>query len=246
MLKQDATCLFVGKRGSGKSTAMKSILYEHRRIPSGICMSATESANAFWSSCIPSTYIFHEYKADYVQNLISRQKKIKKKTKKTQPAFIILEDVIYNTKLCNDSTVREVFMNGRHFGLLTMFSIQYAMLVPPHIRSNTDVVFIFRETLLANQERIFKQFGGLFPSFKCFQEVLKNCTENYECLVIDQTGARSNRLEDSVFWYRASIPPPFKVGSVQYWSYHIMNARDSDSSSEEDDADTVVRVRKVK
>lgn len=247
MLPDNATVLFIGKRGSGKSTCMKSILYDKRYVKSGICMSATESANSFWSECIPSTFIFDEYRGEYVQNLIKRQKRQKKKTGEIDPAFIIFEDVIYDTKMCRENTVREVFMNGRHFGLLTLFSIQYALLVPPYIRSNTDVIFIFRESLLANQERLYAQFGGLFSTFKMFQEVLKACTEQYECLVINQTGAVTNKVEDCVFWYKAGIPPPFKAGSVPFWQYHIMNHRDDDSEESDDDMGQArtFRVRKV-
>lgn len=246
MMPPNATVLFIGKRGSGKSTCMKSILHDFRRMECGICMSATESANSFWSECIPSTYIYDEFKPDYVKALISRQKKKKEQTGKVNPAFLIFEDVIYDSKLCRDSTVREVFMNGRHFGLFTLFSIQYALLVPPYIRSNTDVVFIFRETLLANQERLFKQFGGLFKTFKMFQEVLNACTENYECLVIDQTSSNSNRVEDNIFWYKADIPPPFRAGSLSFWQYHIMNSRGKNEQTiGDDDPNTLIHVRKV-
>jgi hypothetical protein len=43
-------------------------------------------------------------------------------------------------------------------------------------------------------------------------------TENYECLVINNN-AKSNKIQDMVFWYKAQEHPPFKLGSKEYWEY---------------------------
>jgi len=45
------------------------------------------------------------------------------------------------------------------------------------------------------------------------------CTENYECLVLDNT-VKSNKIQDCVFWYKATIRKGFKVGSPQLWAMH--------------------------
>ena len=42
----------------------------------------------------------------------------------------------------------------------------------------------------------------MFPSFEMFCQVMDQCTENYECLVINNN-AKSNKLTDQVFWYKA-------------------------------------------
>ena len=39
-----------------------------------------------------------------------------------------------------------------------------------------------------------------------FFQVMDQCTENYECLVINNN-AKSNKLEDQVFWYKAEKRP---------------------------------------
>jgi hypothetical protein len=51
----------------------------------------------------------------------------------------------------------------------------------------------------------------MFPTFESFCGVLDACTDNYECLVIDNA-TRSNNLEDLVFWYKASPHDAFVVG----------------------------------
>jgi hypothetical protein len=52
-----------------------------------------------------------------------------------------------------------------------------------------------------------------------FFQVMDSCTENYECLVLDNTGT-SNKIEDNVFWYKAPVRKNFRLGSDAMWNYH--------------------------
>jgi hypothetical protein len=52
-----------------------------------------------------------------------------------------------------------------------------------------------------------------------FNKVMDACTENYECIVLDNT-SKSNKIEDCVFWYKARLHKNFKVGAPEYWQAH--------------------------
>ena len=52
-----------------------------------------------------------------------------------------------------------------------------------------------------------------------FCKVMDACTENYECLVLDNT-VKSNKIQDCVFWYKATLRKNFRVGSPQLWTMH--------------------------
>jgi hypothetical protein len=69
---------------------------------------------------------------------------------------------------------------------------------------------------------LYKHFFGIFPTFDSFNEVMNQCTENYECLVLDNT-SKSNKIEDVVFWYKAKIGRKFKMGSPALWDHHRRN-----------------------
>jgi hypothetical protein len=45
---------------------------------------------------------------------------------------------------------------------------------------------------------------------------MDQCTENYECLVIDNN-VKSNQLQEQIFWYRAENHKDFKLGSKEFW-----------------------------
>jgi len=65
----------------------------------------------------------------------------------------------------------------------------------PMIRTNVDYVFALRDNVRQNRENLYKAFFGVFPSFDTFCQVMDSCTENYECLVLDNT-SKSNRIQD--------------------------------------------------
>jgi hypothetical protein len=69
----------------------------------------------------------------------------------------------------------------------------------------------------------------MFPTFEVFSQVMDQCTENFECLVIDNT-SNSNKLEDCVFWYKGDIHENFKLGSNQFW---VNNDYQDESSDDE-------------
>ena len=97
--------------------------------------------------------------------------------------------------------------------------MQYCMDLPPALRANVDYVFILRENIIQNREKLYKSFFGIFPTFDMFNKVMDACTENYECIVLDNT-SKSNKIEDCVFWYKAKMHKNFKVGAPEYWAEH--------------------------
>ena len=97
--------------------------------------------------------------------------------------------------------------------------MQYCMDLTPDLRANVDYVFILRENVIQNREKLYKSFFGIFPTFQMFNQVMDSCTENYECLVLDNT-SKSNKIQDCVFWYKATVRKNFRIGSDALWQYH--------------------------
>ena len=69
-----------------------------------------------------------------------------------------------------------------------------------------------------DQEKLYKNFFGIFPHFSVFQDVLNACTEGYDCLVLDNT-SKSNNIQDCVYWYRAKPDRKFKIGSKEILNF---------------------------
>ena len=72
----------------------------------------------------------------------------------------------------------------------------------------------------------------MFPTFESFCQVMDQCTENFECLVINNN-AKSNKLHDQIFWYKAQQHGPFKWGAKEFWEM----SKDIHSDEEEEQYD---------
>lgn len=218
-MADDKVCVFIGKRNTGKSTLVTDILYHKKHLPVGIVMSATEDGNHHYKQFVPDLFIYGDYDKEAIERVLARQRTLVGSGKTTSGAFMLLDDCMYDKKFMKDTCIRQCFMNGRHWKIFFMLTMQYCMDLTPDLRANVDYVFILRENIIQNREKLYKAFFGIFPTFDMFNKVMTACTENYECLVLDNT-SKSNRIEDCVFWYKASLRKGFRVGSPAIWNIH--------------------------
>lgn len=230
--------VLIGRRDTGKSYLVRDLLYYHQDIPIGTVISGTEAGNGFYSSHVPKLFIHDEYNTAIIENILKRQKMVLKEVKKHMThykkcnidprAFVILDDCLYDNTWTKDKMMRLLFMNGRHWKIMLIITMQYPLGVPPNLRTNIDYVFILREPYLTNRKRIWENYAGMFPTFESFCQVMDQCTENFECLVINNN-AKSNKLVDQIFWYKAENHPDFKLGSKEFWDVSKgLNSDDED------------------
>jgi hypothetical protein len=218
--------VLIGKRDTGKSFLVRDLLYYHQDIPVGSVISGTEEGNGFYCKMVPRVFIHNEYNTVIIENILKRQRTILKQIKKEMEtykrttidprAFVILDDCLYDNTWARDKMMRLLFMNGRHWKIMLVITMQYPLGIPPTLRTNIDYVFILRENYIANRRRIYDNYAGMFPTFESFCQVMDQCTENYECLVINNN-VKSNKLQDQVFWYKADNHNDFKLGSKEFW-----------------------------
>ena len=218
--------VLIGRRDTGKSFLVRDLLFHHRNIPLGTVISGTEAGNGFYSNHVPKLFIHEEYNTAIIENILKRQKQVLKQVKKEEQtfkksnidprAFVILDDCLYDNTWAKDKLMRLLFMNGRHWKIMLVITMQYPLGIPPNLRTNIDYVFILREPYITNRKRIYENYAGMFPTFESFCQVMDQCTENYECLVINNN-SNSNKLHDQIFWYKASPHKDFKLGSKEFW-----------------------------
>uniref|UniRef100_A0A6C0ETZ4 Uncharacterized protein n=1 Tax=viral metagenome TaxID=1070528 RepID=A0A6C0ETZ4_9ZZZZ len=234
--------VFIGKRGCGKSYLVRDLLYYHQDIPIGVVIAGTEEGNGFYGKMVPKLFIHNEYNTAIIENILKRQKSVLRQIRKEMETykrstidprtFVILDDCLYDASWTKDKMMRLLFMNGRHWKIMLIITMQYPLGVPPNLRTNIDYVFILREPYIANRKRIFDNYAGMFPTFESFCQVMDQCTENFECLVINNT-SKSNKITDQVFWYKADSHNDFKLGSKEFWDL----SKDIQSDEEEEKYD---------
>jgi hypothetical protein len=218
--------VLIGKRDTGKSFLVRDLLFYQQEIPIGTVISGTEEGNGFYAKMVPKLFVHNEYNTAIIENILKRQRTVLKQIKKEMEtykrstidprAFVILDDCLYDATWTRDKMMRLLFMNGRHWKVMLVITMQYPLGIPPTLRTNIDYVFILRENYIANRKRIYENYAGMFPTFESFCQVMDQCTENYECLVINNN-SKSNKLHDQVFWYKADSHGDFRLGSKEFW-----------------------------
>lgn len=260
-IQQDAVCVFIGRRRTGKSTLVRDLLYNHQDMPLGTVISGTEESNSFYSKMIPPLFIHGEYNPLILANFVKRQKMIMAKIMEEQAAgqmksrydprsLMILDDCMYDESWTHDKNIRYLFMNGRWLKVFFLITMQYPLGIQPALRTNVDYVFILREPYLSNRKRIFDNYGSAFPSFEFFCQIMDQCTQNFECLVLDNT-SQSNKLEDIIYWYKAEFHGDFRIGAPEFWAHSAAHMRNKEGNNEYDPSAArklkgpAIQVRKV-
>ena len=240
--------VLIGRQDNGKSFLVRDLIYYHQDIPIGTVILGTEAGNGFYGKHVPKLFIHDEYNTAIIENILKRQKTVLKQVKKEieyykkttidPRTFVILDDCLYDSAWAKDKMMRLLFMNGRHWKIMLIITMQYPLGIPPNLRTNIDYVFILREPYITNRKRIYENYAGMFPTFESFCQIMDQCTENYECLVINNN-AKTNKLQEQIFWYKAESRGDFKLGSKEFWDI----SKDL-ASDDEDEAYNPQAIRK--
>jgi hypothetical protein len=260
VIKADSVLCFIGKRCSGKSYLLRDILSYHESLKAGIVISPTEQANQFFQKFIPNFLIYDEFQGDIVKKFLDRQIKITKQandqikkygTSDIDPrAFLILDDCLYDRAWPTDKSIRSIFMNGRHYKIFFLLTMQYCLGLPPILRANIDYVFIFKNNMIKEREKLYNHYAGMFNDFGTFCKVMDHCTTDFSCLVIDNK-TQSNKLEDQVKWYKAKDVEDLRLCSPELWNLCAMENEkrenklfyDEDEEDNEPDYDPSVFIK---
>jgi hypothetical protein len=201
---QGVTCVLIGKRNTGKTWLVRDFLYQVRDAAHADVFVSYEEKAFEYTQTIPAEGVHVEgVTAKNIQAIVNRQ------NAKKERAVVVLEDCFHTHH--QSRIISPIVCNGRHLALSAFIIMHYPLSLGRTAKRNVDYVFISRNPIVNERRELYKQYGGMFPTFESFCGVLDACTDNYECLVIDNA-TRSNNLEDLVFWYKASPHDAFVVG----------------------------------
>lgn len=225
-IKDGRIICLCGRRGTGKSQVMKSLMYHLRgRLDFGVAMTPTEDSMDMFREHIPDSWIYPEYSQLKLEQMLRIQRKCQREKKAAKHLFVFMDDCMYDKRVLRSTAMRDLFMNGRHLKMTLCFAVQYLMDMGPDLRSQVDYVICTREMIISNKVKLWKYFFGMFEKYEDFSKVLDKCTENFSTLVMDST-AKSSSIEDCIFWYRADMDTPsFRLGGDAFWRLSAQHAK---------------------
>jgi hypothetical protein len=228
LLRRAFCAVICAKRASGKSYLLKDLVFHlHNTNYPRLCVySGTDGASGFYADFIPGIFIHSPFTTESFSQIWQTQKQLimREKLGQLDPGTdtrlcVIMDDCGFERKTLSHPALKELFFNGRHFNVSLILTVQYAVDLPPALRSNVDFGFFFQDSVKMNRDRIYKSFCGFLPNLHTFECVFSSCTGNYECLCVDNS-TTSNNLQDLLFVYKAKGHDGFKFGSASLWRYH--------------------------
>jgi hypothetical protein len=218
IIKANRVLLITGKRGTGKTTLLEHLLYRLRdRFDVVMGMGGSHASVKMLEGFLPSGMVYGAPIVRKVEKMVDMAKSLVEAGKKRE-FLLILDDCTFRKDIFKYPVFREIFMNGRNYGITFIISAQYIMDLETDLRSQIDYVFTFKEMIRANQKRLWEYFYGMIDNFRDFQIVLQTNTKNYECLVMDNTDP-TGQLEKILYYFKAPMNTPnFTMGKSIYFS----------------------------
>lgn len=223
----DPSIVMIAKRGSGKSFITRDLIHHYKNIPGGLVIAPTDRMNSFYKFFFPDLYIHYDIKETLLKKILMRQSMIIEKTKdkkkqgfKIDPSgILIMDDCLAKKKSwAKDESIMEILMNGRHYKLTYILTMQTPLGITPDLRLNFDYVFLLKEDSSINKKKLWENYASMFPSLSAFEKVFSKCTEDYRAMVIDNRKPSDN-IQEKVFWFKAQ-DRKFSFGSKTFKNLH--------------------------
>lgn len=230
MLVPGDIIVVIGKKNTGKTTALGDIAYRFRACAEVSLFQKTYRTNPAFHDIVPALFCHTKWDRKVIANIMKMQEiRNEKRLAEGRPPIyhtIICDDLACSDEFTKDPQLEELIMNARHLKITLVFTLQDALKVHPAIRNNADWVLAMRELNPNARKRLMEHFFS-FENKKDFARVFDLMTDNFGVMVSHQTG-RSTRLCDNYLYWRATRRlffedkslPRWRMGSKKYWAFH--------------------------
>lgn len=212
----DSTVTIFGKRNTGKSFYARYLLYQLRdHLVWGWVMTNTPQ-NGWWQTMIPEKRIFKGWQPDVIRKIMELQRERFRRTDINPYVFIILDDIVSDERLRYDPILRELYFEGRHFGIFILICSQYVYGLPPGNRANTDFMITFTQHQRKQIQQLQEDYCSEFKNWRTLRNNMDQILGDFECLIVDQRDPNL-RGHERYFKDKATEVEDFYIGTKQYW-----------------------------
>lgn len=214
--------ILIGKRHSGKGFFMKHLIYKLREQYAIIVVfSGSEAEDPFYKKFVAPCFVYETFDTDGLRRVVSAQRERVKAlgiNKRTNMALIL--DDLMDEDISKNKEIKQLFFQGRHWGVSLYLCLQYAISISPAMRTNTDFVFLFNEPIASNRANLYKHYVGICGSLKEFETLFKQLTQNFQVMVVRLSRIESDTIDANIFWYKAKKTDSFRAGAIETWQFY--------------------------
>ncbi len=250
----------IGKKGSGKTTALLALCYSIRALQEVTLFQKTYDTNMVFHDVIPGLFCHTKWSHAKVAAILKRQtKRNKKRARENKPPIyhtIIVDDFACDKAFVKDQQLEELVMNARHLKITMFFTIQDGLSIHPALRGNLDWVMALKDCNPKSVDRLKAYyFGGLGKRFqKVFNDVTDEDDNHVPGILVLNQKSRSSDPSKCYHCWRApnrdfhsdKTIRPWKMGSNGFWAFHYQHYdkhHDSESSDDKSQEDGVMTFR---
>jgi len=213
--KRPISMLVDGIRNSGKTYMMEQViplLVEKNKISKTILISGTGKIQNNFKFVKKNDRYEPAEMSEVIGKLLAIQKRKAKENKKKPPrVMLILDDVVGTSsngkRLRYNKELEFLYIGGRHYNIDIITLVQNLLAVPPSIRSNSDILIMFKTPSINKQKFIIENFisgtvGDKNESRRILMEEV--FTEPFRALIVNLHNIqKSQSIYDYVFFYKA-------------------------------------------
>jgi hypothetical protein len=200
---KDPAISIIGKRECGKSWLIKDFIHKWlnaHKISEVLVISPQDKISNFYSKFIEN--VQHYYNPKLIEIILKKQK-VNIENGIENKYLVVFDDCFVSKgSWVKDQATQELLLNGRHYNISYIFSMQIPLGITPELRSNFDYNVLFKDDIISNLKRMYDHYAGVFPTFKSFKMVYDQLTDDYGAMIIVNRGSKKSIFE-KIHWYRA-------------------------------------------
>lgn len=204
--------LFVGKCASGKSVAIKNLIYNYSKLnyfKFGIAIVPSKFNSGY--DYLPDKYVIESYDEGYLKNYFNKLREFKKKAGFIPENFLVLDDILGSINLYS-SWWQHFFSTYRHYNCTVIFgsqSITGKGAISTLLRQVCNICVMYRNVFHDNIEQLYKAFGALMENQDEFEKIFLNVTKTkYHALLFAND---RDTKQNSYYDYISEVAPDFKL-----------------------------------
>jgi hypothetical protein len=115
-------------------------------------------------------------------------------------SMLVIDDCIDTTEFWDNKTIEEILMNGRHYKIPYIISMETPTNIPHEFIINFDHIFLMDDESEYNRKRLFNNYGSFFPSRFAFEKIFMECTKDNRAMIICNKNEFEG-LNKMVYWF---------------------------------------------
>lgn len=204
--------LYVGKCASGKSVAIKNLIYNYSKLNYFkfiLAIIPSKFNNDY--TYLPDKYVIENYDEKYLQNYFNKLRQFKQKNGFIPANALIIDDSLGAVNFYSGFW-SHLFSCYRHYKTTIIFGTQALSGkggISTLLRQVCNIACCYRNVYNDNIEGLYKAFGSVMDNYDEFKEAFLNVTsQKYHSLMFCND---KNSKEESYYDYISDLAPNFKL-----------------------------------